>query len=248
MTEQSEPLPQWDPDALTGDWDDPGRHALPNEQAAIDVPTTSYGSFLEDPPYALEQDAVLTSSDAGRPPAAEVTDAWNAMYSVGSDSVPGHPMAARSFEVGPSDRVTCPECGSVQEVHLSRRDSSDFCRRCDFPLFWTPSQVTRDRDGVGEGEALRRLPGTAGRIRLASVACPHCAELNTVSAEVCVRCGLSMHPIAYEEPAPVYIPPPPPEPEPVIEEERDLWWVWVVVAMTLVAIVLIALILTHVIA
>ena len=246
MSEQAEPVPDWDPETLMGDWDDAGRHALPSEQAALDAPKTSYGSFLEDPPYAVEQDGVFTSSDAGRPPAADVP-VWNAASFVGPAPA-SEPLApGRPFEMRPSDRVTCPECGSVQDVRLSRRDSADFCRRCDFPLFWTPSQVMRDRGDGGEGESLRRLPGTAGRIRLASVACPHCAELNTVSAELCVRCGLSMHPIAYEEPAPVYIPPPP-EPEPVVEiEERDRWWVWAAVAMTLVAIILIALILTHVI-
>ena len=127
------------------------------------------------------------------------------------------PTGAVPPAAGARDRVNCPECGAVQDVYLNRRDAVDFCHNCDFPLFWTPSDVIRDR-GAGDGESLRRLPGTVGRTTLASAPCPHCAELNLVSAEVCIRCGQPMHPVveAPPPPAPVYIAPPPPvvEPEP----------------------------------
>jgi hypothetical protein len=75
-----------------------------------------------------------------------------------------------------------------------------------------------------------------GRSTLASAACPHCRELNAVSAEVCIRCGQSMHPVVEPPPPePVYVPPPPPppavEPEP---EPRSLWWLWVLLGWLLV--------------
>lgn len=145
------------------------------------------------------------------------------------------------------DRVTCPECGAVQEVYLNRRDAVDFCHSCDFPLFWTPSEVVRDR-GAGDGEALRRLPGTVGRTTLASTACPHCSELNLVNAQVCIRCGQPMHPVAEAPPppVPVYVPPPPPIVEP--EPKRGVpWWVWATSVALVVGVVLLILFLTNVI-
>jgi len=42
-----------------------------------------------------------------------------------------------------TEAVTCPECGAMQQVALSRREANDFCRNCDFPLFWTPALVIR---------------------------------------------------------------------------------------------------------
>jgi Zn ribbon nucleic-acid-binding protein len=149
-------------------------------------------------------------------------------------------------DVGTRELVTCPECGATQDVQLNRRDAVDFCRRCDFPLFWAPQRVTRDRDVGGEAESLRRLPGTVGRTMLASVRCPHCAEPNTVSAVVCVRCGLSMHPVA-PPPPPVVTAPPPPEPV-IIEPERVTpWWVWLVIAFGAGAVAMVVLTLTGVI-
>jgi hypothetical protein len=146
------------------------------------------------------------------------------------------------------DRVTCPECGATQDVHLNRREAIDFCRSCDFPLFWTPSEVIRERGGLGDGEGLRRLPGTVGRSTLASMACPHCAELNLVTAVDCIRCGKPMHPVVElpppPPPEPVYIPPPPPEPV----ESGVPWWVWALIGAAAVAvIVVVILIFTHVI-
>lgn len=132
------------------------------------------------------------------------------------------------------DLVTCPECGATQEVQTNRRDSADFCRACDFPLFWAPSQVQRERDAAGADQTLRRLPGTAGRATLASATCPHCRELNVVTAEVCVRCGRSMHPVIEPPTQPIYVPPPPP---PVVEEappEHSYWWLWALLAFVLI--------------
>jgi ribosomal protein L37AE/L43A len=153
------------------------------------------------------------------------------------------PAPASSDEAAGRDRVTCPECGAVQDIHLNRRESVDFCRNCDFPLFWTPSEVIRDR-GAGEGEGLRRLPGTVGRSTLASMACPHCAELNLVTAEVCIRCGRPMHPVVDlpPPPAPVYIPPPPPVVAP--PPPRDVpWWVWAAAIVGGLAVLVFAILL-----
>ena len=150
-------------------------------------------------------------------------------------------------DVGTRELVTCPECGATQDVQLNRRDAVDFCQRCDFPLFWAPQRPTRDRETGGETESLRRLPGTVGRTTLASVPCPHCFELNTVSAVVCVRCEQSMHPI--EPPPPPPAAPPPLPPEPVYEEPEPVtpWWVWVLVAFSAGAVAMVVLTLTGVI-
>ena len=89
-------------------------------------------------------------------------------------------------------------------------------------------------------DALRRLPGTVGRATVASVACPHCAEPNTLSAQVCVRCGRSMHVVEEPPPpVPVYVPPPPMEPEP--EPERAVpWWVWLLLGLGVALLITLA--------
>jgi hypothetical protein len=153
---------------------------------------------------------------------------------------PQAPRPAPSASSAVRETVTCPECGAVQDVLLNRREASDFCHACDFPLFWTPSQVLRERLARDEGESLRRLPGTVGRSTLASIPCPHCAELNTVAAQVCIRCGLSMHPVA--PPVVAYVPPPPPPapaPVEIIPERGVPWWVWAILGfLVVVAVVL----------
>lgn len=139
-----------------------------------------------------------------------------------------------------TEQVSCPECGRVATVTLTRRESVDFCANCDYPLFWTPSKILVDRSGLSD-DSLRRLPGTVGRVAIASFPCPHCAEPNQVSAVDCIRCGRPLRPVHFVPPAPVYAPPPPaPEPEP---EPRGVpWWVWAIIAMTVaVAVVLIVL-------
>jgi len=146
------------------------------------------------------------------------------------------PAAAPAVEVD-REQVVCPECGNPAEVTLNRRDAVDFCARCDYPLFWTPSAVIRD-SGAGTGESLRRLPGAAGRVTVASVPCPTCAESNLVGAELCVRCGGPMVlPLAEPEPEPVVVAEP--EPLPPLEPEPTgvAWWWWVVGAATLVALI-----------
>jgi hypothetical protein len=138
--------------------------------------------------------------------------------------------------------VTCPECGTTAMVNLRKRESADFCRNCDYPLFWTPSQVLLTRLDVSD-DSLRRLPGTTGRAMTASVACPHCAEPNPVAAEICVRCGLSMRVRAEAPPPPprqpVYIPPP--EPVYVEPKKRVPWWVWVIIGVTFSALIVLAI-------
>ena len=47
-----------------------------------------------------------------------------------------------------TETITCPECGTIATVTLNRRDSSDFCRNCDYPLFWTPSRVLTDANAL----------------------------------------------------------------------------------------------------
>jgi hypothetical protein len=119
-------------------------------------------------------------------------------------------------------------------------------QHCDYPLFWTPSQALYDRGGTLSDESLRRLPGTVGRATVASLACPHCAEPNPVTGQLCVRCGLTLHPVAEPPPPlPVYIPPPP-APVYVEEKSRVAWWVWaLMIVVFLTTVVLVVLVLTH---
>jgi hypothetical protein len=161
----------------------------------------------------------------------------------GAAAVVPVPLPAAATEL-----VSCPECGTTAMVTLNRRDSRDFCRNCDYPLFWTPSRVLTDRELDANDQALRRLPGTVGRATVASLICPHpnCGEPNPVTAQTCVRCGLPLHVVAPPPPPPVvYVPPPPapvlaPEPE-----QRVAWWVWALIGVGLaITVVLVVLILT----
>lgn len=132
--------------------------------------------------------------------------------------------------------VTCPECGTVATIAVNRREAEDFCRRCDFPLFWTPAAIVLDTSSGPSSEALRRLPGTAGRVTVGRLACPHCAEMNPVTETHCLRCQGDLHPPIPPAPqAPVALPPPPaPEPEPVT---KTPWWVWAGIALTVAVFV-----------
>lgn len=138
------------------------------------------------------------------------------------------------------EQLTCPECGTAALVTVNRRDSADFCRTCDFPLFWTPAAVLLEDANRPAGESLRRLPGTVGRATLAALPCPTCAEPNALSARVCVRCGGPMQMQAPPPPPePVYVPPPAAAPEP--EPEKDVpWWVWLLVGLVAAALIVIA--------
>ncbi len=135
-------------------------------------------------------------------------------------------------------RVVCPECGSVAEVTLNRRESGDFCPRCDYPLFWVRGEVLLDRTGAEE--SLRRLPGTAGRVSVGSATCPTCAEANKVDAVTCLRCGgpmvLPAAPVVQAPP-----PPPPPAPAPEPEPERGDQWLWVVAGISAALLVVVVL-------
>jgi hypothetical protein len=159
---------------------------------------------------------------------------------------PAPTAVAVSASPATSELITCPECGTTATVTLNRREAADFCRNCDYPLFWTPTVVLRSYSGTAE-DSLRRLPGTVGRATVASLSCPHCAELNSVSATVCVRCGGLLHPVKEPPPPPepVYVPPPPP---PVyVEPERGIpWWVWLITGLVVAAVItLIVLLATH---
>jgi hypothetical protein len=197
------------------------------------------------PPYAQQgapdSSAAPTSpsGDAGAqlPPAPMTADDAATATTALPTVVPASTSAA--IEV-----VTCPSCGTTAQVTLNRRESVDFCRNCDYPLFWTPSKIFRDPADIGD-DSLRRLPGTVGRATLAALPCPWCSEPNSLSAETCVRCGRPMHRV--EEVAPPPPPPvveaPPPAPEPV---KKVAWWVWAMLVLGAVALVaLIVLITTH---
>jgi hypothetical protein len=138
-----------------------------------------------------------------------------------------------------SEWITCPECGLQAAIDPAQRRADDFCKRCDYPLFWARAAIV-PLSGEETGASLRRLPGTVGRAATASVACPHCNELNSPTALICIRCGRSMLPDPEPEPEPVavYVPPPP-EPEPEPEKGFPLWWVVVMCVCLLIITILV---------
>ncbi|HEY2044575.1 MAG TPA: hypothetical protein VGH11_18000 [Jatrophihabitans sp.] len=154
------------------------------------------------------------------------------------------PVPDDSGPAATNESITCPECGTVAVVSVNRRESADFCRNCDYPLFWSPSKVVRGPDSGAGDQALRRLPGTVGRVSIASLTCPSCAEPNAVTATVCIRCGHSL--------LPVEAPPPPLPPTPVYQPPAAVYeapargvprWVWVLVGLLLVGVLVAAMVL-----
>jgi len=132
--------------------------------------------------------------------------------------------------------ITCPECSAAAMVEFTRRDALDFCQRCDFPLFWARDQVVIGDPIDSNDDALRRLPGTLGRVVIASVPCPHCNEPNLPTATLCVRCGLTLQasaPPAPPRPRQAPLPEPPMEP---LEDAQSRWWIWLVVLLTLLLV------------
>ncbi|WP_244930179.1 hypothetical protein [Nocardioides sp. W7] len=155
-------------------------------------------------------------------------------------SKPPHPTADDNPTIviaetkGARREVICPECGTSATITINRREAEDFCRRCDFPLFWTPAAIVLDTSSGPASDALRRLPGTAGRVTVGKLDCPHCRESNPVTETHCLRCQGDLHPVFAAPPAPPVLAPPPdpePEPDPV---QRTPWWVWAGIALTLV--------------
>lgn len=137
-------------------------------------------------------------------------------------------------------RLACPECGTEAVVSLNRRDAVDFCAQCDFPLFWTPTEIRFGDDRRTAEDSLRRLPGTAGRVTVGSVPCPHCQEANGLAAVTCIRCGLPMVVAAAPPPPPAPVPlAAPAEPEPT----RTPWWVWLAALLTLALFVTVLVVL-----
>ena len=138
--------------------------------------------------------------------------------------------------VGGAERISCPECGELAEVQPGRRRSEDFCRRCDFPLFWARAAVISPF-GEEASASLRRLPGTVGRAATAGIACPHCGEPNSPAALICVRCGGDMHPVVPPPPPPVVVyQPPPPPPPPVPEKTSWLWLIIIGICLVLIVV------------
>lgn len=110
--------------------------------------------------------------------------------------------------------IVCPECST--QTFIDDSDGfldgtpDEFCRNCDFPLFWAPKsairdeiEVTADVGGDQRGihphgdpgqPPMRRLPGTEGLESSTGVPCPHCRELNDPDRVRCWRCGNLMVP------------------------------------------------------
>jgi hypothetical protein len=218
--------PEPSPDALL-------RSQLPPSGIA---PDESVPTGLSDAELAAEQTLIARRYPAGPAnqttvapaiPAASITPE-PASLPTGSARVTNtqhHPVA-----------ITCPECSAPAMVEFTRRDALDFCARCDFPLFWARDQVVFSEPADSNDDALRRLPGTLGRVVIASVPCPHCNEPNLPTATLCVRCGLSLQasaPPSPPQPRQVSLPEPPMEP---LEDAPNHWWIWLLVLLTLLLV------------
>lgn len=137
--------------------------------------------------------------------------------------------------------ITCPSCGTVSHYEQLRREAEEFCRVCDYPLFWARStEFGSDSPIDSSGESLRRLPGTAGRAVAAAIACPTCTEPNPITNVLCIRCGNELRPAPPEPVVEEPPPPPPPEPEPIPEPQRNYWPILIGVAALIVVLLLIA--------
>lgn len=141
--------------------------------------------------------------------------------------------------------LVCPQCGLVSTVPGVRRAADEFCRRCDYPLFWAPTAVPLAADADTSDVTMRRLPGAAGRVAVGTRSCPTCGELNVMGAVTCIRCGslLDPPPVVEEPPAPppptIVITPPPPAPPP------RPWWPWAVGGAALLVLLIVVLFLTR---
>ncbi len=174
---------------------------------------------LKDPLPPSEDGTATTQLPIQQPNGQPTNQAGGAPTARTSAPRVDPPPSAASVPIAQRhESITCPECGTVAEVQLTRRESADFCAKCDFPLFWTPSTIQLG-EGATDGATLRRLPGTAGKQTVASTACPHCYEANPITSDNCFRCGLPMVVAAAPAPPPVVYTPPPPAPEP-----RKLPW------------------------
>ena len=141
--------------------------------------------------------------------------------------------------------VACPSCGTVSHFEELTRDAGAFCRVCDYPLFWARPPRAGGVDDEQGADGLRRLPGTAGRVELATIDCPVCTEPNPVTASICIRCGADLRPAPPTAVVPVAPPPPPaPAPPPPPPPAKRVIWPWILLAVLAVAAVVVLLILT----
>ena len=174
--------------------------------------------------------AAVPQGDAARHASTEQRPAAVPRRSAGVQRTAVLRPVPTAAEAAPSEvTIVCPECGTPCAVSLSRRDADDFCPTCDYPMFWARPQERTGGAQDGADDARWRSPGASGALRLATVPCPACQELNLPSAVLCVRCGAEMAPPPPPEPAPLPLPQPvvvvpPPvvrEPEPPL---RFPWW------------------------
>ena len=144
--------------------------------------------------------------------------------------------------------IACPSCGAPAKLLQLRPVADQFCRECDYPLFWTRStEFAESTPEESNGEGIRRLPGIAGLQDQASMSCPNkdCKEPNPVAEEFCVRCGTQLHPVTSvviealpESSFPRPLPPPPPPPEPVKPSPWPMVVLAVAIAISILIIVL----------
>jgi hypothetical protein len=145
-----------------------------------------------------------------------------------SDETEPMPRVNVPVEEGTTPGATSATLDSPNATTASHGGSNrESVRHCDYPLFWAVQRVVEVSNSPTQDESLRRLPGTAGRVSVASVPCPSCVEPNPVTAENCLRCGNPMRPEVEPPPAPVSPSIPAPEPE----KKKSYLWLWILIAV-----------------
>jgi hypothetical protein len=117
----------------------------------------------------------------------------------------------------------CPGCGTVVSLATVQNSAEEFCRVCDFPLFWAEQAqvqlVAADTADAALAAARLRRPGAAGRQTPVGESCPSCGEINVADATFCHRCGSPMRLQPVTEVVPEVVVEAP-EPPPVVVP----WW------------------------
>ena len=89
----------------------------------------------------------------------------------------------------------CPRCLELVRLERPIRYSADeFCKDCDYPLFWTEQATELMARPVAAPAATVQVVEQPPGVEKTEVACPRCEHPNAASAGYCASCGAAMVP------------------------------------------------------